>query len=151
MYVLNFHAMVTLGGVMAKVVLGLFAAFLATVLAARVAFFVSTDPDDPLADQPWSQNEMEFVTWNGERWTAWVRDGAFEHTPQNPDRWSRHSNSSLAFIGWEGEAWQAKVDGEEFLLAHHGDWQQPTERATALRYRDWTGKHQLRSLTQLRR
>ena len=136
---------------MAKVVLGLLAAFLATVLAARVAFFVSTDPDDPLADQPWSQNEMEFVTWNGERWTAWVRDGAFEHTPQNLDRWSRHSNSSLAFIGWEGEAWQAKVDGEEFVLAHHGDWQHSTERATALRYRDWTGKHQLRSLTQLRR
>ncbi len=136
---------------MAKVVLGLLAAFLATVLAARVAFFVSTDPDDPLADEPWSQNEMEFVSWNGERWTAWVRDGAFEHTPQNSDRWSRHSNSSLAFIGWEGEAWQAKIDGEEFLLAHHGDWQQPTERATAIRYRDWTGRHQLRSLMQLRR
>ncbi len=151
MSVFNFHAMVTLGGVMAKVVLGLFAAFLATVLAARVAFFVSADPDDPLADQPWSQNEMEFVSWNGERWTAWVRDGAFEHTPQNSDRWSRHSNSSLAFIGWEGEAWQAKVDGEEFVLAHHGDWQQPTERATAIRYRDWTGRHKLRSLIQLRR
>jgi hypothetical protein len=136
---------------MAKVVLGLLAAFLATVLAARVSFFVSTSPDDAIADEPWSQNEMEFVAWNGERWTVWIRDGAFEHTPENPDRWSRHSNSSLAFIGWEGEAWQAKIDGEEFVLAHHGDWQHATERATAIRYRDWTGKHQLRSLTQLSR
>jgi hypothetical protein len=151
MYVLNFHATATPEGVMAKVVLGLLAAFLATVLAARVSFFVSTSPDDAIADEPWSQNEMEFVAWNGERWTAWIRDGAFEHTPENPDRWSRHSNSSLAFIGWEGEAWQAKIDGEEFVLAHHGDWQHATERATAIRYRDWTGKHQLRSLTQLSR
>jgi len=151
MSVLNIHVMVTPGGVMAKVVLGLLAAFLATVLAARVAFFVSTDLDDPLANQPWSQHEMEFVTWNGERWTAWIRGGAFEHTPENTDRWSRHSNSTLAFIGWEGEAWQAKIDGEEFVLAHHGDWQHATERATAIRYRDWTGKHQLRSLMQLRR
>lgn len=136
---------------MAKVLLGLMAAFLVTVLAARLAFLSTADTDGPPAEQPWAQNKMEFVAWNGERWTAWVRDGAFEHTPQNSDRWSRHSNSSLAFIGWEGEAWQAKVDGEEFVLAHHGDWQHSTERATALRYRDWTGRHQLRSLTQLRR
>lgn len=136
---------------MAKVILGLLAAFLATILAARLAFYVSTDPDSAPAEQPWAQNKMEFISWNGERWTAWIRDGAFEHVPQNSRRWSRHSNSSLAFIDWEGEAWQAKISGEEFLLAHRGDWQEPTERTAAIRYRDWAGKHQLRSLAQLRR
>ncbi len=136
---------------MAKVLLGVLAAFLATILAARLAFFVSSNPDNAPADQPWAQSTMEFVAWNGERWTAWVRDDAFEHVPQNSGRWSRHSNASLAFIDWEGEAWQAKISGEEFLLAHHGEWHESTERATAIRYRDWTGKHQLRSLAQLRR
>ena len=136
---------------MAKVVLGLLAAFLVTILAARLAFYATIDTDSALANQPWAQDRMEFVTWNGERWTAWIRDGAFEHVPQNSSRWSRHSNSSLAFIDWEGEAWQAKISGEDFLLAHRGDWQEPTERAAAIRYRDWAGRHQLRSLAQLRR
>ena len=115
---------------MAKVVLGLLAAFLATVLAARVSFFVSTSPDDAIADEPWSQNEMEFVAWNGERWTAWIRDGAFEHTPENPDRWSRHSNSSLAFIGWEGEAEKERghcLRTDEILVAVDTEYYRPTE------------------------
>jgi hypothetical protein len=136
---------------MAKVFLGLLAAFLVTILAARTALYASINPDDVLGGEPWAQNKMEFVSWNGERWTAWVRDGAFEHVPQNSARWSRHSNGSLAFVDWEGEAWQAKISGEGFLLAHHGDWQGPTENATAIRYRDWAGKHRVRSLTQLNR
>ena len=140
-----------LGEWMAKILLGILAAFLATILAARTAFLVSNNPDNAVANQPWAQNEMEFVSWNGERWTAWIRGGVFEQVPQNSDRWSRHSNNNLAFIDWEGEAWQAKINGEEFLLAHHGEWQESTETATAIRYRDWTGKHQLRSLVQLRR
>jgi hypothetical protein len=94
---------------------------------------------------------MQFVAWNGARWTAWIRDETFEHVPQDPSRWSRHSNRSLAFIDWEGGPWQAKIDGEEFVLAHRGDWQEPTERATAIRYRDWTGKQQVRTVAQLRR
>ena len=141
----------TLRELTAKVLFSLLAAFMVTILAARLAFNATADTDQAPAEQPWAQNKMEFVTWNGERWTAWVRDGAFEHVPQNSSRWSRHSNSSLAFIGWEGEAWQAKIDGEEFVLAHHGDWHEPTERAIAIRYRDWSGEHQLRALAQLRR
>ena len=44
-----------------------------------------------------------------------------------------------------------QIDGEEFVLAHHGDWHEPTERAIAIRYRDWSGQHQLRALAQLTR
>ena len=141
----------TLRELTANVLCTLLAAFMVTILAAKLAFNATADPERAPGAQPWAQNRMEFVTWNGERWTAWVRDGAFEHVPQNSSRWSRHTNGSLAFIDWEGEAWQAKVDGEEFVLAHRGNWQGPTERAIAIRYRDWSGEHQLRALVQLRR
>ena len=136
---------------MAKVLLGLFVAFLVTILAARAAFYASIPSDEVLAGEPCAQNKMEFVSWNGERWTAWVRDGVFEQEPQNSARWSRHSNGSLAFVDWDGEAWQAKVSGEGFLSAQRGDWQGPTESATAIRYRDWAGKHRVRTLAQLNR
>ena len=136
---------------MARLFFSLVAAVVIAIVAARFAYNASVDPGDEPAMEAWAQNKMEFVAWNGEKWTAWIRDGAFEHVPQNSSRWSRHSNSSLAFIDWDGEAWQAKIDGEEFVLAHRGDWQEPTERAIAIRYRDWSGKHRLRALAQLRR
>jgi hypothetical protein len=94
---------------------------------------------------------MEFVAWNGEKWTAWIRDGAFEQRPSNEGQWSRHANASLAFIDWEGRPWQSKIDGDTLLLAYRGDWKGPTERVTAIRYRDWNGENQLRTPAQLRR
>ena len=127
------------------------AAFLATIAAAGLAFdFNSRSGVEPTLD-PWAQNKMEFVAWNGERWTAWIRDGAFEQIPQNEGKWSRHAKASLAFTDWEGEPWQAKIDDEEFLLAHRGDWQGPTDRTAAIRYRDWQGQNQIRTVEQLRR
>ena len=136
---------------MAKIVLGLAAAVLATIVAAKVAYDATAHTSDAPANQPWATNTMEFVAWNGERWTAWIRDSAFEQRPQNEGRWSGHANASLAFIDWDGGHWQAKIDGDAFLLADRGDWNGSTERVAALRYRDWNGDNQLRTLDQLRR
>ncbi len=136
---------------MIKVFLALAAAALATVGGAKLAFDATTYTGAEPANQPWAQNKMEFVTWNGEKWTTWVRDGTFEQRPQNEAKWSGHANLSLAFIDWDGRPWQAKIDGDAFLLADRGDWQGSAERATAIRYRDWKGDNQLRTLAQLRR
>ena len=134
---------------MAKIVLGLAAAVLATIVAAKVAYDATAYTSDATANQPWAQGTMEFVAWNGERWTAWIRDGAFEQRPQNEGRWSGHANASLAFIDWDGGHWQAKIDGNAFLVADRGDWNGTTERVAAIRYRDWNGDNQLRTLAQL--
>jgi hypothetical protein len=134
-----------------KVLAGLLVAFLATVAAARLAF-ESTIPADAEPDRaPWTHDRMEFVAWNGEPWTAWIRDGTFQLVPQDSKRWSRHSNPTIAFVDWEGAPWQAKIDGEEFVLARRGDWQEATLRSNAIRYRDWTNSNQLRTAAQLTR
>ena len=136
---------------MVKVGFSLIAAVLATVVAARLAFEATTTTGGEPINQPWAQGTMQFITWNQEKWSAWVRDDVFEQLPQNTSKWSRHSNASLAFIDWEGQTWQAKIDGDDFLLAHRGDWAGATERASAIRYRDWQGNNKLRTTDQLRR
>ena len=136
---------------MIKVVLGLSAAVLATVLAAKLAFDATTDTHAGPVNRPWTQNTMEFVAWNGEKWTAWIRGSTFEQRPQNDQRWSPHADASLAFIDWKGSPWQARLDGDDFLLAHRGDWKGSTERGSAIRYRDWKGENQLRTPAQLKR
>ncbi len=136
---------------MAKALLGLLVGFLATIVAAKLAFEMTTDTGSEPVNLPWALGTMEFVSWNGEQWTAWIHDGVFEQTPQNTADWSRHANVSLAFIDWDGEPWQAKIGGESFSLAHRGEWNGPIETATAIRYRDWSGRNQLRTLAQLSR
>lgn len=136
---------------MTKPLLVILAALLLTIAAARFAFHLNSDAGDGPDDAAWAQNRMEFTAWNDEKWTAWINDGAFEQTPHNSRKWSRHSNASIAFTNWQGEAWQAKIDGNEFLLAFQGNWQGPVERAEAIRYRDWSGKHQIRTIRDLQR
>ena len=136
---------------MYKVGFSLIAALLATVVAAKLAFEATANTGSEPVNPPWAQGSMQFVSWNREKWSAWIHDDTFEQLPQNTDKWSRHSNASLAFLDWEGRAWQAKIDGDGFLLAHRGDWAGATERATAIRYRDWQGKNRLRTAVQLRR
>ncbi len=136
---------------MYKVGFSLIAALLATVVAAKLAYEFTVSPGSEPSNQPWAQDTMQFVSWNHEKWSAWIRDDSFEQLPQNTHKWSRHTNASLAFLDWEGRAWQAKIDGDGFLLAHRGDWAGATERATAIRYRYWQGKNRLRTAVQLRR
>jgi hypothetical protein len=136
---------------MVKFVLFALVAFVATVAAAGIVYRATADVGSAPAVQPWAQNKMEFVAWNDELWTGWIRDGAFEQIPENNGKWSRHWNVSLAYTDWEGEPWQVKIDGEEFLLAYRGDWNGPIERASAIRYRDWAGDKKLRTVVQLRR
>ena len=136
---------------MNRVLLVLAAAFLAVVLAARVAYSVSTDLGDEPVNKAWVQNKMEFVAWNGQRWTAWIHDGGFELAPENTRRWSRHSSPSIAFTNWDGEYWQARIDGDSFLLAYRGNWQEPSEPVEAIQYRDWFGINRLRTVADLRR
>ena len=136
---------------MNRVLLVLAAAFLAVTLAARVAYRVNTDLGDEPVNEAWVQDKMEFVAWNGEQWTAWIHDEAFELVPQNTDGWSRHANRTIAFTDWEGEPWQARVNGDEFLLAHRGNWNEDTILSAAVRYRDWSGEERLRTVKDLRR
>lgn len=136
---------------MRRAVLGFFVAFAATIVAARLTFYAMPTAGAGPVNEPWAQDKMEFVAWNNEQWTAWIRAGAFELVPQNRRRWSRHSNVTLGFIDWQGEPWQARIDGDTFVLARRGDWQGETERAGAIRYRDWSGRNQLRTLVQLMR
>ncbi len=136
---------------MTKAILGLIVSVLVVIMAAKITYNVNTDYSDAPANIAWTQNEMQFVAWNNEKWTAWVHDGAFELAPQNTDTWSRHSNVSLAFTDWQGESWQAKIDGDMFLLALRGDWQGTVEQADAIRFRDWSGNNQLRTVAQLQR
>lgn len=136
---------------MTKVVLSLVAAVLATIIAAQLAYNANPNTRGRPGNQPWAQTQMEILAWNNEKWTTWIRGDKFEQLPQNSGKWSRHSNTSLAFINWEGEAWQAKIDDDVFLLAHRGDWNGTIERSPAIRYRDWTGNNQLRTVAQLRR
>ena len=136
---------------MIKALLCVLAAFLATIAAANLAFNINNTHIDDSTHAPWAQTKMEFVAWNDERWTTWIRDEAFVQLPQNTQRWHRHSNASIAFTDWDGKAWQAKIDGDEFLLAHRGDWNGSIDRAAAIKYQDWDGNKQLRTVAQLRR
>ena len=136
---------------MIKVIAVLLAAVLATVLASRLWYRATVEVDGASTSQPWAQDSMQFVAWDDERWTAWIRDDKFELAPRAEGKWRRHANSSLAFTDWEGKPWQAKIEGQQFLLAYRGDWKGRIERASALRYRDWRGDHQLRTVAQLRR
>ena len=136
---------------MVRALVGLLIAVALTIAGARVAFIASSETDAGPGNEPWAQDRMEYVTWNGTQWTAWVRGDGFELDPLDEGRWHRHANQSIAFIDWEGEEWQARIEGDEFLLAHRGDWSAHAETATAIRYRDWMGRNQLRTVAQLRR
>ena len=136
---------------MARAFAVLFLAIIVTVVAAKLAFEYSSAASNTPGSQPWSNDRMEFVAWNNERWTGTVHDGAFELVPENTGNWSRHSNSTRAFIDWDGEPWQAKVDGDAFLLAYRGNWNGDTVRADAIQYRDWQDSNQLRTVSQLTR
>jgi hypothetical protein len=136
---------------MARVSLGLLAAILIVIAAAKFVSSVTVNAGDEPANAPWSQGKMEFVAWNEEKWTAWIRDGSFELVPQDTGNWSRHTNPSIAYIDWDGEAWLAKIEGNEFVLAHRGDWAEGVERSEAIRYRDWSANNQLRTVPDLQR
>lgn len=136
---------------MNRTMLGLIGAVVFVILAAKMTYNVNSDHGSAPINEAWAQNEMQFVAWNNEKWTAWVHEGDFELVPENTNSWSRHSNISLAFTDWQGEAWQAKIDGNVFLLAHKGDWQGSIEQSEAIRFRDWSGNNQLRTVAELRR
>ncbi len=136
---------------MVRALVGLLMAVAVAIAGARVAFNASSETGAEPINAPYAQDRMEYVTWNGTRWTAWVRGDGFELDPLDDGRWHRHANQSIAFIDWDGEEWQARLEGDEFLLAHRGDWSAHAESATAIRYRDWMGRNQLRTVAQLRR
>ena len=136
---------------MTKIVLGILAAAICTIVGAKLAFEATAHATPHAVNEAWAQNKMEFVTWNGNRWTAWIRGGAFEHRPHEEGNWHPHANSTLAFIDWNGTPAQAKIEGKAFLIAHHGDWNGSIQRESALRYRDWAGENRLRTVKQLQR
>ena len=136
---------------MVRVVLSLLASVLVIIVAAKLTFHATAYTGAEPANEPWAQNTMDFVAWNDEKWSAWIRDDVFELVPQDKVQWTRHANASLVFVDWEGQEWQAKIDGDEYLLALRGDWKGATERAAAIRYRDWHGENQLRTVAQLKR
>ena len=102
---------------MTNVLMLIVAAVLVAIGGARVAYNVSSDPGGEPVQVAWSQDRMEFVTWNNGKWTAWVHAGSFELSPQTSGKWSRHANPSIAFTNWDGEQWQAKIDGMDSEVA----------------------------------
>ena len=136
---------------MRNVMLIVSVAVLFSIAAAKFLFDLGASSHAHPGNQPWAQNSMQAVAWNGDKWTVWIREDVFEQRPQEARGRSAHANGSLAFIDWNGEPWQAKIKGDVFLLAHRGDWKSSSESATAIRYRDWDGEHQLRTVTQLQR
>ena len=96
---------------MFKIVLTIAAAVLATIFVAKLTFDANSYTGSEPSNQPWAQETMKFVSWNDERWTAWIRSGKFEQSPQDTDKWSRHANASIAYTDWEGGMWQAKIEG----------------------------------------
>lgn len=136
---------------MGRIMMLLGAAVIVSIAAANAAYRITTAPHRTPEQQPWADDTMQFVSWNGERWSAWIRDGVFELRPQRAGKWSSHANPSVAFIDAEGNTWQAKIDGDFFILAKRGDWNGPTQRAAAIHYRDWVGHEQLRTVAQLGR
>ena len=136
---------------MARLSFGLLVAVLLVITAAKFAASVSSAPAEAALNEAWAQNKMEFITWNNEKWSAWIHANEFTKVPQNTADWSRHSIASLAYINWEGESWQAKIDGDLFLLAYQGNWQGPVDQSEAIRFRDWSGNNRIRTVTELRR
>lgn len=134
-----------------KAVIGLLVAFAATIGGARLASEASMTPDGQVSAAPWAQHSMDYIAWNGLRWTAWIRDGNFELLPETEGNWHRHANTTLAYIGWDGEPMQARIQGEHFVIAHRGEWHGSVEEANAIRYRDWEGANRIRTVTQLTR
>ena len=136
---------------MRKAVVALVLALAATIGAARLAFELTTDTNTGPVNEAWAQGAAEFRGWNNVRWTAWIVNGEFVQIPEDAGRWHRHTSPSIDFVDWEGVPVQAKVDGDAFLLAEHGDWNGHVEQSEAIRYRDWDGTRQLRTVAQLSR
>ena len=136
---------------MTKVIPALLTAVLLTIAAAKFAYSVRVDQGVEPGNAAWSHSKMEFVAWNRQKWTTWIHDGVFEQSPHDTSNWSRHSNASIAFTDWDGEPWQAKIDGDVFLLAYRGNWEGPLERSEGIRYRDWSGAEQLRTIADIQR
>jgi hypothetical protein len=134
-----------------KALIGLAVAFGATIVGAKFASEASNVAEVQGTTAPWAQDRMEFVAWNGQRWTAWWLDDRFELTPQTEGKWHRHANTSIAYIGWDGAQWQARVDGDEFLVAYKGEWHGHVETVNSLRYLDWSGERRIRTVSQLTR
>ena len=75
----------------------LMAAVLATVIAARLAFEATVNTGSEPVNQPWAQHTMQFVTWNQEKWSAWIRDAqqALLHANQRLDELNQPSRKRL--------------------------------------------------------
>lgn len=136
---------------MAKAMLGFIIAVLLTITAAGIAYDIKVGQGVEPGNVAYAHNKMEFISWNKQKWTTWIHGDTFEQTPENTGNWSRHSNKTIAFTDWDGEHWQAKIDSGEFLLAYRGNWQGPLERSAAIRYRDWSGNKQIRTVADIRR
>lgn len=136
---------------MRKALVGLVLAVAATVGAAKLAFELTTNTNTGPVNVAWAQGTAEFRAWNNVRWTTWIANGEFVQIPQDAASWHRHSSPSIDFVDWEGVPVQAKVDGDVFLLAEHGNWNGHVEHSEAIRYRDWEGIRQLRTVAQLSR
>ena len=87
-----------LGGSTIKFLVSAAVILLTPILAAKLVFNITSSTGAEPVNQPWVQNSMEFVTWNREKWTGWVRNEDFALRPQNEGKWSQHSNSMLAFM-----------------------------------------------------
>jgi hypothetical protein len=96
-------------------------------------------PGGPRAN--WSQAHADaminYLDWNGSKWTAKIQRGRFLHAP-NGD-WSRaHSDDIIHYLAWDGTKWAARIQDGRFLHAPEGDWSAAHPDEVVI-YRTWDG------------
>lgn len=78
---------------------------------------------------------LEFVTWDGSKWSARIQDEGFLLAP-NGD-WSRAAaDTVLRYLAWDGKKWAAKIQEGGFLHAPEGKWYWSQANAV-IQYLNW--------------
>jgi hypothetical protein len=74
----------------------------------------------------WQQSHadtiMNYISWDGSRWTARIQGNGFVHAPNG--NWQQsHADTIMNYISWDGSKWTAKIQGSGFVHAPNGNWQ----------------------------
>jgi hypothetical protein len=80
---------------------------------------------------------MNYVTWDGGKWTAKIEGNQFVHAPGGD--WSQaHADTIMNYVTWDGSKWTAKIDNGVFLHAPNGDWSR-AHKDSIINYITWDG------------
>lgn len=82
--------------------------------------------------------EIQYLSWDGSRWTALHEKDRFKHSPERASR--QYFDAVIRFIGWDGSKLAARWEREEFLIAPYGDFSSGrTWRRDHIAFQGWDG------------